>query len=66
MVRVRVPLWGSSTSQNPTMKVRMAQTSRRTTLPIVVALNAAATMKTPMIIRIQPTKIAVPTEATAG
>ena len=35
-------------------------------MPIECAVKAPATRKTPAISRIQPMKIAVPTEATAG
>ena len=65
-VRVRVPSCGSTISQMPTTTVRKAQSRRRTTVPIECAVKAPATRKPPAISRIQPMKIAVPTEATAG
>ena len=65
-VRVRVPLCGSTISQRPTITVRKAQSRRRMTEPIECAVKAPATRNAPAMTRIQPMKIAVPTEATAG
>ena len=48
------------------MTVRKAQTNRSSRLPTVGAANAATMRKRPTMIRIQPMKIAVPTDAAAG
>ena len=65
-VRVRVPLCGSTIRQRPTITVSRAQIRRRITVPTEWAVKAPAIRKAPAISRIQPMKIAVPTEATSG